>query len=234
MDLKIRAEKLLLIRENFMTIISPSLLACDFLNIESELKSFDGIKNLWFHLDIMDGHFVPNLTFGNPIIEQIVKKSSHKCDAHFMVTNPDFYNETLKTYGLHNFTFHYEAVLDPHFFALECKKNYPSVGVSIKPNTPTHKLSDEVLRAVDLVLIMSVEPGFGGQSFMPLAYDKINELMTRRSKLGLSFQIQIDGGVTDKNSRDLINAGADNLVAGSYIFKASQDKYSEMIDLLRK
>lgn len=216
-----------------MTIISPSLLACDFLNIEPELNSFSGVKDMWFHLDIMDGHFVPNLTFGHPIIELIVKKSPHKCDAHFMVTNPEFHGETLKHVGLHNFTFHVEAVMDPLSLIKELKKSYPSVGISIKPNTPTHKLSDEVLKACDLVLVMSVEPGFGGQSFMPSAFDKIRELKQRRASLKAHFQIQVDGGVTDKNAKELIEAGADNLVAGSYVFKNGKDTYKEKIELLR-
>lgn len=144
-----------------MTIISPSLLACDFLNIEPELNAFAGVKEMWFHLDIMDGHFVPNLTFGHPIIELIVKKSSHKCDAHFMVTNPEFHGETLKHIGLHNFTFHVEATSDSLGLIKKLKTNYPSVGISIKPNTPVSTLTDEILMAVDLVLVMSVEPGFG-------------------------------------------------------------------------
>jgi len=216
-----------------MTIISPSLLACDFLNIESELNSFSGIENLWFHLDIMDGHFVPNLTFGHPIIELIVKKSPHKCDAHFMVTNPEFYGESLKNSGIHNFTFHFEAILDSLSFIKELKDIYPSVGISIKPNTPTHKLSDDILKLVDLVLIMSVEPGFGGQSFMPSAYEKIRELKQRRTNLNSNYQIQVDGGVSNMNAKQLIEAGADNLVAGSYIFKNPQDKYKISIESLR-
>ena len=216
-----------------MTIISPSLLACDFLNIEPELMSFPDVKDLWFHLDIMDGHFVPNLTFGHPIIELITKKSPHKCDAHFMVTNPEFHGETLKNLGIHNFTFHIEAVADSLSLIHELKKNYPSVGISIKPNTPTHKLSDEILKAVDLVLVMSVEPGFGGQSFMPSAFDKIKELKSRRENLGAHFQIQVDGGVTDKNAKELVNAGADNLVAGSYVFKTTKDNYKNKVESLR-
>ncbi|MBC7713316.1 MAG: ribulose-phosphate 3-epimerase [Rhizobacter sp.] len=216
-----------------MTIIAPSLLACDFLNIEPELLSFDGVKDLWFHLDIMDGHFVPNLTFGHPIIELITKKSPHKCDAHFMVTNPEFHGETLKNMGIHNFTFHVEAVADSLSLIKELKKNYPSVGISIKPNTPVGKLSDEVLKAVDLVLVMSVEPGFGGQSFMPAAYDKIKELVSRRKSLGAHFQIQVDGGVTDKNAKELVAAGADNLVAGSYIFKTTKVNYKNKVESLR-
>jgi ribulose-phosphate 3-epimerase len=216
-----------------MTIISPSLLACDFLNIESELLPFQGVKDLWFHLDIMDGHFVPNLTFGHPIIELITKKSTHKCDAHFMVTNPEFHGETLKNAGLYNFTFHVEAVMDSLSLIKELKINYPSVGISIKPNTPTNKLSDDILKTIDLILVMSVEPGFGGQSFMPSAFDKIKELVARRKSLRAHFQIQVDGGVTDKNSKELIEVGADNLVAGSYIFKTSKGSYKNKVESLR-
>ena len=211
-----------------MTIISPSLLACDFLNIEPELNSFNAIQDLWFHLDI-----IPNLTFGHPIIEIITKKSPHKCDAHFMVTNPEFHGETLKNAGLHNFTFHIEAVADSLSLVGELKKSYPSVGISIKPGTPTHKLSDDLLKAVDLVLVMSVEPGFGGQSFMTSAFDKIRELKSRRENLKAHFQIQVDGGVTDKNAKELVSAGADNLVAGSYIFKAGRDHYKKQVESLR-
>lgn len=216
-----------------MTIISPSLLACDFLNIESELKAFDGINDLWFHLDIMDGHFVPNLTFGHPIIELITKKAIHKCDAHFMVTNPEFYGETLKNSGIYNFTFHLEAIPDPINLIHKLKTYYTSVGISIKPTTAVNELSDEVLSAIDLVLVMSVEPGFGGQSFIPSAFNKINELKLRRENLKTNFQIQIDGGVSDKNAKELIEAGADNLVAGSYIFKKGTENYKNAIESLR-
>lgn len=216
-----------------MTIISPSLLACDFLNIEPELKAFDGIDDLWFHLDIMDGHFVPNLTFGHPIIELITKKSTHKCDAHFMVTNPEFHGETLKDIGLYNFTFHIEAIDKPLELIFKLKKYYPSVGISIKPGSPVSALSDDILAAVDLVLVMSVEPGFGGQSFMPSAYDKIRQLKSKKEKLKAHFQIQVDGGVSDKNAKELINAGADNLVAGSYIFKKGKVNYKAAIESLR-
>ena len=181
----------------------------------------------------MDGHFVPNLTFGHPIIELITKKATHKCDAHFMVTNPEFHGETLKNSGLHNFTFHIEATPDSLGLIKKLKAYYPSVGISIKPNTPTSALTDDILKAIDLVLVMSVEPGFGGQPFMPAAFDKIKELKSRRESLNANFQIQVDGGVTDQNARALITAGADNLVAGSYIFKTTKDKYAEKIESLR-
>lgn len=216
-----------------MIVISPSILACDFLNIETELFAFEGFNNLWFHLDIMDGHFVPNLTFGHPIIELITKKTNHKCDAHFMVTNPEFHAETMKSFGIHNFTFHLEATLDSLGLTKVLKKLYPSVGISIKPGTPTHKLTDDILKEVDLVLIMSVEPGFGGQSFMPLVFEKIRELKSRRKKLSAHFVIQVDGGVSDKNAKNLIEAGADNLVAGSYIFKNKKEDYEKAIESLR-
>jgi ribulose-phosphate 3-epimerase len=216
-----------------MTIISPSLLACDFLNIETELNAFREVKDIWFHLDIMDGHFVPNLTFGQPIIELITKKSLHPCDAHFMVTNPAFHADSLKKSGLHNFTFHLEATQNALEFAKSLKKDYPSVGISIKPQTSTIELTDDILKHVDLVLIMSVEPGFGGQSFMPSAYDKIKELKSRREKLNAHFKIQVDGGVSDKNAAQLISMGADNLVAGSYVFKNKREDYGKSVNSLR-
>lgn len=216
-----------------MTIISPSVLACDFLNIEAELKALENIPNLWLHLDIMDGHFVPNLTFGHPIIEKICKKTLIKCDAHFMVTNPEFHVESLTKAGLHNFTFHLEATSIPLELARKIKAHYPSCGVSIKPKTPVSALSDELLKCVDLVLVMSVEPGFGGQSFMPSAFDKIKLLIERKKSLNTSFSIQVDGGVTDQNSNELLECGADNLVAGSFVFKNGPQFYSSQIEKLR-
>jgi len=214
--------------------ISPSLLSCNFLNIESELRAFDEIQNIWFHLDIMDGHFVPNLTFGHPFIEQISKKTKHKLDAHFMVLNPEFYIETLKNVPLHNFTFHFEANANPEHLIKKGKTFFPSMGISIKPRTPVSVLSDELLQSLDLVLLMSVEPGFGGQAFMEIVYEKIDILEKRRKELGLNFIIQIDGGVSDKNATKLISHGATNLVAGSYVFKEGPQKYAEKIESLRK
>ncbi len=217
-----------------MITISPSLLSCDFLNIESELRAFDDIKDMWFHLDIMDGHFVPNLTFGHPIIEKISKKTKQKLDAHFMVLNPEFYIDTLKDVPLYNFTFHFESNANPEHLVKKAKGHFPSVGISIKPRTPVSVLSDELLKSLDLVLLMSVEPGFGGQAFMELVYDKIDQLEKRRKELGLKFVIQVDGGVSDKNASKLIAHGVNNLVAGSYVFKEGPSKYSEKIESLRK
>jgi len=216
------------------TVISPSLLACDFLNIEEELKHFKEIQNLWFHLDIMDGHFVPNLTFGQPIIKLISKKTSQPLDAHLMVSNPDFYIDSLKTMNLHNFTWHIEVQTENTLSLIKkAKANFPSVGLSIKPKTDLSLLSDEILKAVDLILVMSVEPGFGGQKFIESTYDRIKKLSQKRSDLGLNFAIQVDGGVNEQNAGKLISAGADNLVAGSYIFKEGPTKYLDKVNSLR-
>lgn len=214
-------------------IVSPSILSCDFLNIENEIKHFDGVKDLWLHLDIMDGHFVPNLTFGTPIVKMISKKTQTPLDAHFMVTNPEFYIESMKDFGLANFTFHHEAAQDSLQMIEKAKQYFPSVGVSIRPKTPVSALSDDVLKALNLVLVMSVEPGFGGQSFIESTYDKIKELRERESQLETNFMIQIDGGVSNVNSKALIEAGADNLVAGSYVFKGGPSTYLDKVESLR-
>jgi ribulose-phosphate 3-epimerase len=219
-----------------MTIVSPSLLSCDFLNIEKEVLSFKNLKNIWFHLDIMDGHFVPNLTFGHPIVEKLSSITEHPLDAHFMVTNPEFYIHSFKNYKIYNFTFHYEACSD----SIEvirlvklAKQFYPSVGVSIKPNTQANVFNQELLTLVDLILVMSVEPGFGGQIFMNDTWAKLDELKSYRNTFNLKYQIQVDGGVSDSNSKKLIEHGADNLVAGSYIFKNLSSDYENAINKLK-
>lgn len=214
-------------------IISPSLLACDFLNIENELQALDGIEQLWLHLDIMDGHFVPNLTFGHPIIKKIAAKAKHPLDAHFMVTNPDFYLDTLKDVPLDVFTFHIEAQSDALGFISKIKKIFPKAGISLRPGTPLEVLTDDILHAVDLVLVMSVEPGFGGQSYLPQATERISILKQKRTDLNTSFLIEVDGGINAETSKLAINAGADILVAGSATFKGGKEQYSKNIDLLR-
>jgi len=217
-----------------MVIVSPSLLSCDFLNIEPELKYFDDVEDFWFHLDIMDGHFVPNLTFGHPIIKLIAKKTKQKLDAHFMVTNPEFYVDTLKEVGIFNFTFHVEACEDSVSLVKKAKEFYPSVGVSLKPSTPMDSISDELMQNIDLLLVMSVEPGFGGQSFIASTWDRLEEIKEMQNRLGTNVIIQLDGGVSDKNCTRLIELGANNLVAGSYIFKGGPSEYLDRIESLRK
>ena len=216
-----------------MVTISPSILACDFLNIEPELKPFESVKDFWFHLDIMDGHFVPNLTIGHPVIKLLRKITNHKLDAHFMVTNPEFYMETFKDYDIHNFTFHIEAIEDSLSLIKKAKEIYPSVGISIKPNTDVSAIGDDILKEIDLLLVMSVEPGFGGQKFIENTYDKLKEIQQRKAELGINFSVQIDGGVNEENAKKLISHGADNLVAGSFIFKSNPQNYSSNVEKLR-
>lgn len=217
-----------------MNIVSPSILSCDFMNIETELNCFKGFENLWLHLDVMDGHFVPNLTFGHPIIKKITNITDLPLDAHFMVTNPEFYIETMKDYKLHNFTFHTEAAGEQTLALVkEAKKYFPSVGVSIKPMTPFSSLSDAILKEIDLLLVMSVEPGFGGQRFIEGTWDKLNAIKSAKQTHGYSFQVQVDGGVSKENSKTLRDHGAENLVAGSYVFKEGPSTYKAKVDSLR-
>ena len=215
------------------TIISPSLLACDFLNIEKEINSFPNQKDLWFHLDIMDGHFVPNLTFGHPIIEKISKISDYPLDAHLMVNNPEFYIETLKNFNIHNFTFHHEAVKDARYILKKAKENFPSVGISLKPKSPIECLTDDILKNLDLILIMSVEPGFGGQKFQQNSLEKVQFFNNLKNEKGFNYMIQVDGGINQENAPLLIQKGANNLVAGSYIFKNPSKDYPAKVASLR-
>lgn len=213
------------------TIIAPSLLSADFSKLSTELKKFETCDDIWIHLDVMDGHFVPNLTFGATVLKNIQHHTKHKLDAHFMVTDPQNYIEPFKSVGLHNFTFHYEAVENPFSFIQELQKNFPSVGITIKPNTPIEVLTDEILTSIDLVLVMSVEPGFGGQGFIPGSENKIAWLKKKREELKTTYLIQVDGGINEKTAITAVESGADILVAGSYIFK--QPNYPQAVNELR-
>ena len=214
-------------------IISPSLLSANFLELKTELERLNSIDNLWLHLDIMDSHFVPNLTFGEPVLNKIKLVTKHQLDAHFMVTNPDFFVDNFKDVGLHNFTFHWEAAHHHDRLIARIKSLYPSIGISLNPATPLNVIPNYILGKIDLVLLMSVNPGFGGQKFIPEISDKIRELAKIRKDHHYKFQIQVDGGVTDQNAADLISAGADNLVAGSYVFSAPHHDYVSRIVKLR-
>lgn len=214
-----------------MNIISPSLLAADFLNLQDEINKLNAIEDLWLHLDIMDGHFVPNLTFGPTVIKNFSQITQHKLDAHLMVTNPDDYIISLKEIGVHNFTFHWESVVHHDRLIDHLKQNFKSVGISLNPSTNVSVIPDYLLEKIDLILIMSVNPGFGGQSFISSSIEKISALDKVRKQKNLSFQIQVDGGVNDINAQSLKEAGADNLVAGSYIFNSSD--YKKQINNLR-
>ncbi len=214
-------------------IISPSLLSVNFLDLRAELERLNQIDDLWLHLDVMDGHFVPNLTFGEPVLNQVKTVTKHKLDAHFMVTDPLFFVENFKDVGLHNFTFHWEATHDQLGLVRKIKAVYPSAGLSLKPQTPVSVLTPEILSEVDLVLLMSVNPGFGGQKFMPEVIDKLIILDKLRHEHGYQFMIQVDGGISDQNAGYLIQAGANNLVAGSYIFSEPNKDYLTRINKIR-
>ncbi|MBL7665375.1 MAG: ribulose-phosphate 3-epimerase [Bacteriovoracaceae bacterium] len=216
-----------------MNIVAPSILSASFLDLRVELTQLNKSENLWLHLDIMDSHFVPNLTFGKPVLTEFHKLSKHPLDAHFMVTNPEFFIKNFKDIKIHNFTFHLEATQDCAALIKQAKKYYPSVGISIKPATAVEEIKLEWLKELDLVLLMSVNPGFSGQKFMPSVYDKITYLADLRKKHKCKFQIQVDGGVDASNAKKLREHGADNLVSGSFIFSEPNKNYELKIKELR-
>ena len=199
-------------------IISPSILASKFLNLESEIKKLNELENIWLHLDIMDGHFVPNLTFAMKLLKKFVTSVKTHAMLTLWLQTPEFYIETLENSGIHNFTFHLEAVSNPLDIISKAKKVFPSVGISVKPNTPVTDLSEDILKEINLVLVMSVEPGFGGQSFMP-NLDKVSYLKEFKVKNKLNYSIQIDGGINETTGFEAKKAGADNLVAGTFVFQ---------------
>lgn len=219
-----------------MKIISPSILSADYLELKKDIEAFKECSNIWFHLDIMDGHFVPNITFGPVILKNIHKITNHKLDAHLMVTNPEEYIEWLKPTNIYNFTYHYEVFENEsnHFSLIDkIKKNYQSVGISLKPKTQPEVLSIELLKKLDLVLIMTVEPGFGGQNFMPDCAEKIKFFAEIKKTHNLNFQIQVDGGINETTAKTCFDYGANNLVAGSFIFKNNLNEYKSIINKLQ-
>lgn len=201
------------------TIIAPSVLAADFANLQRDVEMINNSAADWFHIDIMDGVFVPNISFGMPVLAAIQKHAKKTIDVHLMIVDPDRYIDTFKALGADVLTVHYEACTHLHRSLQAIKAAGMKAGVAINPHTNVALLED-VINDIDLVCIMSVNPGFGGQSFIENTYKKVRQLKDIISKNNASTLIEIDGGVTDKNAKALVEAGADVLVAGSFVFNA--------------
>lgn len=201
-------------------IIAPSFLASNFLHLEDECAMVNQSEAEWFHLDVMDGRFVPNISFGLPIIEAIRKATTKVCDVHLMIEEPGLYAEAFKKAGADVLTVHYEACPHLHRNIQQIKDLGMKAGVAINPHTPVSLLKD-ILADVDLICIMSVNPGFGGQKFIPHTLTRIRELKDMILASGSSALIEIDGGVTTANASDIVAAGADVLVAGSTVFSSA-------------
>ena len=201
------------------TLIAPSVLAADFANLQRDIEMINNSEADWFHIDIMDGVFVPNISFGMPVLQAISKHAKKTIDVHLMIVDPDRYISTFKKLGADILTVHYEACPHLHRSLQAIKTEGMKAGVAINPHTNVSLLED-VIKDIDLVCIMSVNPGFGGQSFIENTYKKITQLKEIITRNNASTLIEIDGGVTNKNAKALIDAGADVLVAGSYVFGA--------------
>jgi ribulose-phosphate 3-epimerase len=210
-------------------LISPSLLSADFGNLQKDIEMINQSEADWFHLDIMDGVFVPNISFGFPVIKFIKKHAKKPLDVHLMIVDPDRYIEDFQKAGADLLTVHYETCNHLHRTIQNIKSKKMKAGVSLNPHTPVNLLKD-IIADLDLVLIMSVNPGFGGQKFIPNTIDKIKELKELIIQKNSNALIEVDGGIDNKNAKILIEAGCDVLVAGSYIF-GSQNQLETIKDL---
>lgn len=211
-------------------IVSPSMLSADFGHLERDTKMIDRSAAEWVHIDVMDGVFVPNISFGFPVLKAITSATDKFMDVHLMIVEPEKYVAKFADAGADLVTFHWEATEDVQGCIDLIRAKGVKVGVSIKPKTPVSVLED-ILPQLDLVLIMSVEPGFGGQSFIEGSTEKVAELKAMIERKGLQTMIEIDGGVSRHNARELYEAGCDALVAGSAVFKAA-DPEAEIVAIL--
>jgi ribulose-phosphate 3-epimerase len=199
--------------------IAPSILAADFANLQRDIEMVNQSEAHWFHIDIMDGVFVPNISYGMPVLEAISKHAKKTIDVHLMIVDPDRYIKTFADLGSNILTVHYEACTHLHRTLQAIKAEGMQAGVALNPHTSVTLLEDTI-KDIDLVCLMSVNPGFGGQSFIENTYKKVKQLKEIINRNGASTKIEIDGGVTSKNASQLVEAGADILVAGSFVFRS--------------
>jgi ribulose-phosphate 3-epimerase len=201
-------------------LIAPSILAADFANLQRDIEMVNRSEADWFHIDVMDGHFVPNISYGMPVIQAIKKHATKPLDVHLMIEKPERYIEEFAKIGADIITVHYESTIHLHRTLTQIEDAGCKAGVVLNLTTPVSVLED-ILPKCFMVLLMSINPGFGGQKFEDMTYKRVIKLREMINQQGLDTRIEIDGGVTNKNIKELVNAGADTFVAGSYIFKSN-------------